>query len=167
MKDTVLDGFTIRRSIRSYTGEPVNREKLAVALKAAMAAPSANNGKPWSFVVVTKRERIRAVCTAHPYAAFGANAGAVVIPFGTPTRPFFDQDMGAATENLLLALAQQGLGATWCGLDDELQSVIRPLIGLPADARAFAVIPVGVPAEKKEPRTQYEEARVHWERFSG
>jgi len=167
MNSNVLDGFAIRRSIRSFTGDPVDREKLLTALKAAMAAPSAHNGKPWSFVVVTERERIEAICTAHPHARFGVDAGAVVIPFGEPNPPFFDQDMGAATENLLLALAQQGLGATWCGLDDAMQPAVKPLVDLPDRVRAFAVIPIGVPAESKPPRTQYEDQRVHWERFAG
>ncbi len=166
MADEILAFFTKRRSIRKFTGAPVPREVLVTALKAAMAAPSANNSKPWQFIVITEGERRKSLCFAHPYADFGVDAGAVVIPFGKKEKyKWFEQDMSAATENLLLAVANLGLGATWCGMDDAKQDLIRPLVGIPDDLYAFALIPIGVPAEEKPPRTQYEESRVHWESY--
>jgi nitroreductase len=167
MHDDVLHFITQRRSIREFTGAPVDREALVTALKAAMAAPSAMNGKPWQFLVITDLDRVRAICAAHPYAAFGDAAGAVILPFGAKkASPWFDQDMAAATENLLLALANLGLGATWCGMPDERQAPVRAVAGLPDDLYLFALIPVGVPSRGKEARTQYEEERVHWEEYS-
>jgi nitroreductase len=166
MSKDVLQFIAMRRSIRAFTGEPVDRAKLEVALKAAMAAPTARNSRPWQFIVVTDRQKVRAVCEAHPYAKFGVDAGAVVLPFGRKEGyAWFDQDMGAATENLLVALANLGLGATWCGMSDERQEAVRALVGLPEDLHVFALIPVGVPAEEKPARTQYEPERVHWERY--
>jgi len=162
----VLHAIQKRRSVRKFTGAPVPREKLLAALEAAMAAPSARNARPWSFLVVTERSSVIALCKAHPYAEFGTSAGAVVLPFGAKkNQRWFDQDMAAATENLLIAVAHLGLGATWCGMDDERQAVIRTLVGLPEDQFIFALIPVGVPAETPAPRTQFEASRVHWERF--
>jgi nitroreductase len=155
-----------RRSVRKFTGAPVAREKIHAVLEAAMAAPSARNLKPWSFLVVTERPAVQALCRAHPYAGFGADAGAVILPFGSKhTHKWFDQDMAAATENLLIAIADLGLGATWCGMDDERQPAVRALVGLPEDQFVFALIPVGVPAESPAPRTQFESSRVHWEQF--
>jgi len=166
MSEDVLKFITVRRSIRTFRSEPVDRAKLEIILKAAMAAPSASNSRPWEFLVITDRERLRAVCQAHPYAGFGADAGVIILPFGKKeSYRWFDQDMGAATENLLIAVANLGLGATWCGMTDDLQKTIRDLIGLPEDLYVFAVIPIGVPAEVKPPRTQYEAARVHWGQF--
>lgn len=167
MVEDVLGFITKRRSVRAFTGDPVDRTSLDTALKAAMAAPTANNRKPWQFVVVTDRQATRALCAAHPYAQFGDRAGAVIIPFGDrANHRWFDQDMAAATENLLLALANLGLGATWCGVDDALQDAIRSRVGLPEAQRAFALIPVGVPEEEPHPRTQYATDRVHWERYN-
>lgn len=166
MTEKILQTLTLRRSIRKYTGEPVDREKLEVALKAAMAAPSAGNSRPWQFVVVTERARIRKVCEMHPHAGFGAEAGAIVLPFGRKRGyPWFDQDMAAATENLLIAIANLSLGATWCGMSDDLQRTVGEAVGIPEDLYVFALIPVGVPAEAKPARTQYEAERVHWETY--
>lgn len=164
----VLQAIQNRRSVRSFTGAPVPRDKILAALAAAMAAPSARNLRPWSFLVVTERPAIQALCREHPYAGFGAEAGAVVLPFGLKRdHRWFDQDMAAATENLLIALAELGLGATWCGMDDGRQPGIRSLVGLPEEQFVFALIPVGVPAASPPPRTQFETSRVHWERYGG
>jgi len=166
MSTDILDAITKRRSIRAFAQQPVERAKLEIALKAAMAAPSANNGRPWRFLIVTQLDQVRTVCAAHPYARFGARAAAVILPFGEKAgSPWFDQDMAAATENLLIALANLGLGATWCGMDDGLQSSIRSIVGIPAQMHVFALIPVGVPAEAKPARTQYEPERVYWETY--
>lgn len=162
--DECLQAIMKRRSIRRFTGAPVPREKLVVALKAAMAAPSGMNKQPWNFIVVTNKETVVSICNAHGHAAFGVNAGAVILPFGKKEgQKWFDQDMAAATENLLIQIANLGLGATWCGMDESRQAAIRPLVGVPEDQFIFAVIPVGVPAEDKPSRTQYDESRVHWE----
>jgi nitroreductase len=167
MYDDVLQFITRRRSVRKFTGNPVERDRLVTALKAAMSAPSARNSRPWNFLVVTDLDRVKAICRAHPYASFGEDAGAVIIPFGKKEGyRWFDQDMGAATQNLLLALANLGLGATWCGMPDERQVEIREQVELPEDVYLFALIPVGDPADHVEPRTQYEESRVHWERYA-
>jgi nitroreductase len=184
MYENVLEFITKRRSIRQFTGEPIEQERLDALLKAAMAAPSANNKRPWHFVVVTEKEKIVTLCKAHPYAGFGVDAGAVIIPFGEKEGyKWFDQDMAAATENLLLAVANLGLGATWCGMDEAKQGSnlglgatwcgmdeakqgsIRSLIGLPNDQYAFALVPIGLPSEEKALRTQYDKERIHWERY--
>jgi len=61
--EDVLGMIERRRSIRRFTGADVDREKLVLALKAAMAAPSANNARPWRFIVVTDREKVRSLST--------------------------------------------------------------------------------------------------------
>jgi len=167
MSERVLQFITKRRSIRKFTGEAIPREALETILKAAIAAPSANNARPWQFLVVTDREKITAICRAHPYAKFGIDAGAVIIPFGKKEGyKWFDQDMAAATENLLLAVANLGLGATWCGMIGDREAGVHSVAGLPDDVFGFALIPIGVPAEEQPARTQYDERRVHWETYT-
>ena len=52
----VLEIIHSRKSVRSYTDEPVAPEQVQTLLKAAMAAPSGRNLQPWRFVVVTKQD---------------------------------------------------------------------------------------------------------------
>ena len=60
MNKALVQTIFARRSIRKYTGEPVSGEDIKTLLEAAMAAPSANNSRPWHFVVVTERETLLA-----------------------------------------------------------------------------------------------------------
>jgi len=155
-----------RRSIRAFTGEPVSKEQLRDILCAGMAAPSARNRKPWEFLVVTQPDKVAAICMAHPYAAFGEKAGAVIIPFGDPKDNYYLwQDLAAATQNMLVEISALGLGSTWCGLNEERQAAVRAVTGIPEHLWQFAVLPIGVPAETKEPHNTYYEDKVHWEEY--
>jgi len=55
MNDTI-DTIFKRRSIRKFTDQPVEKEKLVMLLEAAMAAPTAMNAQPWEFVVITEKK---------------------------------------------------------------------------------------------------------------
>jgi nitroreductase len=80
---------------------------------------------------------------------------------------FWVQDCSAATENLLLAVTALGLGAVWLGVYPKQDRVttVRPILGLPETITPLNLISIGHPAEEKEPRTQYDESRVHRERW--
>lgn len=162
-----------RRSIRSFTAEPVDPAQIELLLKAAMAAPSAGDRKPWHFVVVTDARVRAALAREHPHAAMVSAAPLALVPCGDPSlgipgRPdYWVQDLAAAAENILLAATGLGLGAVWCGVHPvpDRVSGIRRVLGIPDTVVPFALIAVGHPAESKEPRTQYDPQRVHRDRW--
>jgi nitroreductase len=49
---SVLDVIFTRRSIRSYTGEPIDADRVRALLDAAAQAPTALHSNPWLFVVI-------------------------------------------------------------------------------------------------------------------
>jgi len=161
----MLEFFYKRRSIRKYTSEPVPEQMITDLLKAAMSAPSGNNRQPWEFIVVREQKMRKALAKSSPYAQMAEFAPLVIVVAGELKEPWMEQDCAAATENLLLAAANMGLGAVWCGLRDEREEKVRALLGIPGTHRAFCLIPVGYPAEEKEPRTQYTKVKVHWEKY--
>ena len=57
--DRRLELIFRRRSIRKYAVGPVDEKDIKALLEAGMAAPSASNLKPWHFVVVTNRTKLR------------------------------------------------------------------------------------------------------------
>jgi nitroreductase len=160
-----------RRSIRSYTDEAVSEEDLERLLRAAMAAPSAGNQQPWTFVVVRERATLDAVPGFHPYAAMLPKAPAAIVvcghPGGCKWPQMWVQDCSAATENILVEAAALGLGAVWLGVHplEERERGARALLGIPDHIVPFAIVPVGHPAERKEPSDRYDPARVHLERW--
>jgi len=135
-----------RRSVRKYSGEPVNEKDLTLLLEAGMAAPSAKNRQPWHFVVVRDGKTLEKLSEAHPYGKMLA---------------------GAATENILIAVTALELGAVWLGCHPrpERVSAIRRVLGIPEHIGVLSLISIGHPAEEKEPRTQYDEAKVHKEKW--
>jgi nitroreductase len=160
-----------RRSIRKYTAEPVSDEHLELLLRAAMAAPSAGNQQPWSFVVLRERETFAAVARFHPYAAMLPYAPLAILVCGRPRDcrwpQMWEQDCSAATENILVEAAALGLGAVWLGVHpiEERVTGLRELLGVPEHVVPFSIVPVGHPAEHKGPSARYDPARVHLERW--
>lgn len=154
-----------RRSIRAYTSDPVSENHVKTLLEAAMAAPSAANLRPWHFIIVTNRHTLNDLAAVHPYGKMLLDAPLCIAVCGDQavSRTHWVQDCSAATENLLLAATALGLGAVWLGVypSEELENTIKKMFNIPENIMALNLISIGHPAEMKEPRTQYDELRVH------
>ena len=101
----VLNNIFSRKSVRSYTDEPVTPEQVETLLKAAMAAPSGRNLQAWRFVVVTRREIKEKLAVG--FNKMIATAPVLIVVCGLTTQKTGDAnnnwtaDCAAATENLL------------------------------------------------------------------
>lgn len=172
MQNPTLETILHRRSIRKYTDQPVEPEKLDLLLQAAMAAPSAMNCKPWEFVVITDPEKL---ALFRSRLIFGnRNAPAAIVVCGNPSlstnpaaRLFWVEDCSAATENILIAAVGLGLGTVWVGIHPVVGFVriVRRIASLPKHVTPLGLIYVGYPAEVKPSRTQYDASRVHWQLY--
>ena len=167
-EDHVFDALYARRSIRAYVeDEEVEHEKILKLLKAAMAAPSACNIQPWEFIVVTEKDRTDAIKAS--IARWGNyNAPLVIVVCGLPELIPWQGgkgviDCSAAIENMLIAATAMGLGSVWIGGFDP--SALRGLLDIPESVVPLGVAYFGYPAEEKEPRTQYLEEAVYWQRY--
>jgi len=165
----MIEPILARRSIRKYTDEPVSEGEIRELLEAAMAAPSGRNSKPWHFVVVTDREKLDALAESSHSWAMLAGAPLAIVACGDPgvSEKYWIQDTAAAIENILIAVPMLGLGAVWLGCHPNRDRVepLRRILSIPEPVVPVAVLSIGHPAEEKEPRTQYDEARVHRERW--
>jgi nitroreductase len=166
-----MDPILSRRSVRAYTDQAVSDALVTALLRAAMAAPSAGNQRPWQFVVVRDRTVLEALAAANPYGGMAREAPLAVIVCGDPSSKdhaeFWVQDCSAATENLLLAAHAVGLGAVWCGTFplEERMVRVRAAVGLPESIVPFAVVPIGYPAERPAPVDRYDADRVHFDHW--
>ncbi|MGQ9632092.1 MAG: nitroreductase family protein [bacterium] len=163
-----------RRSIRKYTDKPVSDEQIETLLKAAMAAPSAGNRKPWHFIVVTERAKLNELADKHPHGKMLYEAPLCIVVCGDPSLSFegegqayWIQDCSAATENILLAATGLGLGSVWLGVHPrkEREKFVRETLSIPPNIVPLCLISIGHPAEEKEPRTQYDPQRVHYQKW--
>ena len=167
----VLDIIHARKSVRSYTDEPVTPEQVETLLRAAMAAPSGKNVQPWRFVVVTQLETKKKLAIG--FNKMIAKAPVVIVVCGKTTNMLggtnnnWTADCAAATENLLLAAEALGLGAVWTACypyDDRMLPAIEAL-GLPDDVTPYCIVPVGHPAGDNKPKNKWNPENIHYEKW--
>ena len=157
-----------RISVRKYTDEPVEPEKIEQILRAAMAAPSAGNQQPWEFYVVRDRAVIKALSECSPYAACAAGASVVIVPCmrtkGLRWERLGQIDLSCAVENMLLEITFLGLGGVWLCVTPETERMEKAdaALGLGDDLHAFAIVPVGYPAEERPQQDRFDESRIHY-----
>lgn len=157
-----------RTSIRRFVSEvKPSRQELEQILRAAMAAPSAGNQQPWEFYVVTDSVKLAKLAAASPYAGCVSKAPVAIVPcYRKVCRwPEYAQiDMSAAMENMLLQIDELGLGAVWLGIAplQERMDAVRQVLALPDEVEAFAVVPVGQPAESHGQQDRFAADRIHY-----
>jgi len=167
------DTFSVihsRKSVKSFTGAPVSAENLDKILRAGMAAPTAVNKQPWSFVVVSERKTLDALSAGLPNARGIEKAGAAIIVCGEPekanlqSKDFAVIDASLASENILLATEALGLGGHWTAsfpYEDKMKHV-RAVLGIPANIIPLNVILIGVPTGEDKPKDKYQKDKIHW-----
>jgi nitroreductase len=170
--EPVLEMIFKRRSVRIFSKQKVEKETLTKLLQAAMAAPSASNSRPWEFVVVTDDETLKTLRSKLKYGKYNAPAAVVVcanlnLAQNESAFRFWVQDCSAATENMLIAAAGMDMGTVWIGSypKEDVMKILRETLNIPEDVTPLSFIYVGYPAEEVLPRTQYDEDRVHWEKY--
>lgn len=159
-----------RTSVRRFTSEPVTElQKLAI-LHAAMSAPSGVNKQPWEFIVVDDPELLQQLADGLPYAKMAAQAPLAIIVCGNRDRfldgddsNLWEQDLSAASENILLAAHALGLGSVWTCLypHSDRMSTVRRLLSLDDRLIPFNLIPVGHPAAPHRPMDKWHPERIH------
>ncbi|MPM59535.1 NADPH-flavin oxidoreductase [bioreactor metagenome] len=166
-----MDSILKRRSIRKYKNIKVSDEVVEDLLRAAMAAPSAGNEQPWEFVVLRDKEVMKKITEIHPYSKMLLNSDVAIVICGDEEKEVFKgywvQDCSAATENILLAAQDMGLGAVWLGvypIADRVEK-IKELLGLPGNVIPLSIVPVGYPDEEKTSADRFDEARIHLNRW--
>ncbi|MBR5661852.1 MAG: nitroreductase family protein [Bacteroidales bacterium] len=167
----VLDVIHSRKSVRSYTEQPVSPEQVETILKAAMAAPSGRNLQAWRFVVV--REQSVKEKLAVGFNKMIAKAPVVIVVCGNTINPQgefngnWTADCAAATENLLLAAEAIGLGAVWTACypyEDRMNPAIEAL-GLPDGITPYCIVPVGYPGGDDKPKDKWKPENIHYDHW--
>jgi len=163
-----------RKSIRKYDPSGiVSDEQIKTMLEAAMLAPSAVNSRPWEFIVVRDRAKLDAITEYHTYTQMLKTAPIAIVVVANPKAlhgnkvadmEFWQQDCGAAVQNILLQATDMNLGTCWCGLypSQTIVDATSKLFDIPANRVPFAVIAVGVPNEPFGSRGYYDESKVRW-----
>lgn len=171
-----INAIFTRRSIREFTEQSIESEKLHQILDAAMSGPCCVNARDWSFVVVTEKAKLQKMAEANGEPARPLkNAAAGILVCGdlerafSPAKDYWIVDGAIAAENICLCAHALGIGSVWLGTWPQMDRVQRQkeLWGLPDTVIPHSVIALGYPAEDiTTPRkSRYEEDRVHFNKW--
>lgn len=181
-----LEAIRTRRSVRKFSDQQVEPEKLQAVLEAVQQAPSWANMQCWRLVVVTDpavKERISELSYVEAFFATRgyksnpaqkalAEAPVVIVACAEPTesgelrgQQYYLADMGIAAENLMLAAHSLGLGSVFVGVFEEED--LGELLDIPPGIRIVGLFPLGYPhggvatGPPRKPLTQI----VHYEKW--
>ena len=182
--EAVMANILSRKSVRSYTSDTIPAAVMENLLRAAMAAPSGRDIRPWSFVVLCDTSRYDEIFGDNFNMRMYKQSAAVVVicadttvvrpPRDNPDAPAVQQtngiwrdDMGAVTENLLLAAEAHGLGACWtaCYPYIDRMAPVKQALGLPATVVPYSVVPIGYPGGSEQPKDKWDPSRIHYNQW--
>lgn len=163
---TAKECITGRRSIRSYSNRPVERDTINTVIETASYAPSWKNTQITRYVAVSDPQ-LKAAIADKACTAWVGNKNIIdsapvlmVITYvkgrsgyerdGSFTTAKGDRwesfDAGIATEAFCLSAYEQGLGTVIMGIFDD--AVVAELLELPEDRGVAALVALGYPAEE-------------------
>ena len=183
----LFEAIKNRRSIRHYTTDPIDDDKVNQVLEAGRWAPSWANTQCWRFVVVRDPElkarigqslmRVRrgdelfdnpgtkAINDVPVVIVVCAEMNKSGLKPGDPARGDYVTDKGdwfmfdsaLAVQNMVLAAHGLGLGTVIIGAFEA--PMVEEIIGLPEGYRVVVLLPLGVPARegKAPPRKELTE----------
>ena len=161
-----MDFITIakkRCSIRSYTDQKVEPEKLDKILEAAHVAPTAANLQPVHLIVVQSEEGLAKIGKAA--GIYGAPLAIIVCADHNKAwvRPFDqkqtgDIDTSILTDHMMLQATELGLGSVWvCYFKPD---VLRQEFDLPANLEPVNILAIGYAGENFAGPERHSQTRI-------
>ena len=161
-----------RRSCRDYKSEPVEKEKIARMLEAAIYAPSPKNAQPWEFIVVSNPEYSKKVKVISELAKnkvaersgwkwmpnfnvdFLLQVPTMIVAVADSSKyggehfldepsPGYLEGCTCAIQNMMLAGHALGLGTLWWSLFEKKD--VRALFEISEEKDPIGIICVGYP----------------------
>ena len=162
-----MEEIFLRRSIRKYENKEIEQEKLKQIIKAGMNAPTARNLKPFEFIIVKDKNILNQLSNTKKNSYFVKDSNITIVTLAKELSEFWQQDLGAVTQNILLEATHLNIGSCWIGIAPNIdyENYIRKVLNIPEDIRVFNMIALGFNGEKKEKNNNYYEDKVHYEKY--
>ena len=159
--NSVYENILMRRSCRSFSGQPIAAEALHDILTAGTHAPSAHNSQTRQFTVLTKPQTIQ-IFTAEASRAMGRpeydffKPTVLVLVSNDPQNPNSGFDCACSLQNMFLAAHSLGIGSCWINQLKDAQGdyALRALLsslGVPSTHHVFGIAVLGHPSAPCKP----------------
>ena len=150
-----------RYSVRKFTDQKVEQQKIDMILEAALTAPTAKNLQPYKLFVLQSEEAV-AKASEITKMTFGCSTIIVVgakYDIGwvrdSDEREFADVDAAIVGTHIMMEIQDLGLGTTWVGWFDipKFKAAFPEM----ADYDLVALFPIGYPSPEAHP------AKMHFD----
>ena len=139
-----------RESVRDYDpNRKIDDNVLYRILNAGRLAPSADNRQPWTFLLVSSKEKLEKVRNCYQKSWF-QQAPHILIIIGDKTMSWvrlydgynsIETDLAIAMDHIILAAEFENVGACWIEAYDP--KILSDAIGLKENEVIFSITPLG------------------------
>ncbi len=170
----MIELLRLRRSIRKFTEQPVEAEKMDILKEAALRSPSSKNINPWEFIFVDDKEVIQKLkqCKPHGVTPLDSAPLAIVVCADKNKNDVWIEDCSIASILLQLTAQSLGLGSCWIQVRErqhsETQSAeefIQQLLDIPKNFRVLNIVAAGYPQANRKGKPaselQYEKIKIN------
>lgn len=168
--------FLSRRSIRKYTSQNIEKEKLDEILKVALTSPTGRNLKPFELVVVKEKTILAKLSLSKSVgSAMLKEADTAIVVLGNPKiSNTWNEDASIVSFSIQLKAFDLGLGSCWINVKErktsdnvESEEYIKSILSIPSHLKIVSIISLGYPNEKKPPHTEndIDLSKVHLNRY--
>jgi len=154
----MLDLLKSRRSIRKYKDKEIEPELVEEILKAGLLAPSSRGLRPWEFVTVRDKEKLKILSACRGGSSyFLANAPLAVVVAADPQKcDVWVEDCSIAAIIMQLTAHSLGLGSCWMQVrerftsnNEKVEDIIKRTLEIPDRYHVECILAFGYPDEDK------------------
>lgn len=171
---TFIDILRNRRSIRKYTDQKIEPEKIELLKEAVLRSPASKNIDPWEFVFVDNSEILLKLkqCKQHGATPLETAQLAVVICADENKNDVWVEDCSIASILLQLTAQSLDLGSCWIQIRNRVfseqitsEKYVQDLLSIPDNFRVVSIVSLGYPAKTREGKPmselQFEKIRTN------
>ncbi|ONI37805.1 hypothetical protein AN639_09355 [Candidatus Epulonipiscium fishelsonii] len=163
---TVKEAINKRKSIRSFTPQPISKETLDEVLEAGRMAPSARNCQEWKFIVFNNQDNEKSsdmLKACYDQSCVQQAPNLIVICSSTDLMMPCNQSIGTVSCSIAgafmtLSATENNLGTVWLGRFDADKT--KEILNLPENCVPVAILAIGHPADEGLPRSRKEFSEV-------
>ena len=166
-----------RRSIRKYADTPIEKEKVAQLIRAALLSPTSRNTRAWEFILVEDQEVLAKLSLAKVGAQPLKGAALGIVVCADPEKSdVWVEDTSIATIILQLQAQDLGLGSCWIQIRERnyqdgtpAGEYVKKLLDIPDHLQVESIVALGYPAETRQEPAEDELLRekIHWHTYKG
>jgi nitroreductase len=167
-----------RRSIRDYTEQPIEKEKIDILKQAALLSPTGKNKREWEYIFVDERETLAKLATVKPHGIKMLEKAAlgIVVCADEEISDIWIEDASIAMATLHYTAHALGLGSCWIQIRNRMfhheegissEKKMQEMLNIPEKMRVLAILSVGYPADERAPNQldKLDYSKIHTNKY--